>query len=195
MAFYPTVVSSKGRVAIPTELRKKLGLKKGTRATWSEEDGRLVLAPITERRLDQIMGFSKRAAGQALSRSRRLLKKGNANVGENPRQRRVPAGTCSANACRLFEGRLVFPKKCDACPGETLRQRGRPPGGRGDPAGPKAPAGAPKNPARTAPRTPPAGRRPPDEKRGPPEKRPHPATAFTHSPLPDFPAAKSTASP
>ena len=63
MAFYPAVVSSKGRVAIPTELRKKLGLKKGTRA-WSEEDGRLVLTPITERRLDQIMGFLKRAPGK-----------------------------------------------------------------------------------------------------------------------------------
>jgi AbrB family looped-hinge helix DNA binding protein len=64
MAFYPTVVSSKGRVAIPTELRKKLGLKKGTRATWSEKDGRLVLTPINERRLDQIMGFLKRAPGK-----------------------------------------------------------------------------------------------------------------------------------
>lgn len=64
MAFYPTVVSSKGRVAIPTELRKKFGLKKGTGATWSEEDGRLVLTPITERRLDRIMGFLKLAADQ-----------------------------------------------------------------------------------------------------------------------------------
>jgi AbrB family looped-hinge helix DNA binding protein len=64
MGFYPTVVSSKGLVAIPRELRKRLGLKKGTRATWSEEDGRLVLTPITERRLDEIMGFLKPAPGE-----------------------------------------------------------------------------------------------------------------------------------
>jgi len=64
MVFYPTVVSSKGLVAIPMELRKKLGLKKGTRATWSEEDGRLVLTPLTERRLDEIMGFLKPVPGE-----------------------------------------------------------------------------------------------------------------------------------
>lgn len=49
---------------IPAELREQLGLKKGTPATWSEEHGRLVLTPITERRLDEIMGFLKPAAGE-----------------------------------------------------------------------------------------------------------------------------------
>jgi len=63
MAFYWTVVSSKGIVAIPTELREKLGLKKGTLVAWREEHDRLVLTPITERRLDEIMGFLKPAPG------------------------------------------------------------------------------------------------------------------------------------
>jgi AbrB family looped-hinge helix DNA binding protein len=64
MATYRTVVSSKGQVVIPAELREQLGLQKGTPATWSEEQGRLVLTPITERRLDEIMGFLKPAPGE-----------------------------------------------------------------------------------------------------------------------------------
>jgi AbrB family looped-hinge helix DNA binding protein len=64
MRSYPTVISSKGQVVIPAELREQLGLDKGTRATWTEEKGRLVLTPITERRLDEIMGFLKPEPGE-----------------------------------------------------------------------------------------------------------------------------------
>ena len=64
MPVYRTVISSRGIVAIPTELREKFGLKKGTLVTWSEEYGRLVLTPITERRMDEIMGFLKPAPGE-----------------------------------------------------------------------------------------------------------------------------------
>jgi AbrB family looped-hinge helix DNA binding protein len=63
MATFRTVISSKGQVVIPAELREQLGLRKGTAASWREEDGRLVLTPITERRLDEIMGFLKPAPG------------------------------------------------------------------------------------------------------------------------------------
>jgi bifunctional DNA-binding transcriptional regulator/antitoxin component of YhaV-PrlF toxin-antitoxin module len=64
MAAYRTVVSSKGQVVIPVELRQRLSLEKGTPATWSEEGGRLVLTPMTERQLDEIMGFLKPARGE-----------------------------------------------------------------------------------------------------------------------------------
>lgn len=64
MASYRTTVSSKGQVVIPAELREQLGLAKGTPATWSEEGGRLVLTPITERRLGEIRGFLKPARGE-----------------------------------------------------------------------------------------------------------------------------------
>ena len=63
MTAYRTVVSSKGQVVIPAELRQRLNLEKGTPATWSEEGGRLVLTPITERQLDEIMGFLRPAPG------------------------------------------------------------------------------------------------------------------------------------
>jgi AbrB family looped-hinge helix DNA binding protein len=64
MTAYRTVVSSEGQVVIPTELREGLSLEKGTPAIWSEEDGRLVLTPMTERRLDEIMGFLKPVPGE-----------------------------------------------------------------------------------------------------------------------------------
>ena len=64
MTAYRTVVSSKGQVVIPAELRERLGVGKGTPATWSEEGGRLVLTPMTERQLDEIMGFLKPARGE-----------------------------------------------------------------------------------------------------------------------------------
>jgi AbrB family looped-hinge helix DNA binding protein len=64
MRAYRTVISSKGQVVIPAELREQFGLEKGTPATWSEEQGRLVLTPITKRRLDEIRGFLKPAPGE-----------------------------------------------------------------------------------------------------------------------------------
>ncbi|HKI25007.1 MAG TPA: AbrB/MazE/SpoVT family DNA-binding domain-containing protein [Candidatus Sulfotelmatobacter sp.] len=64
MATYRTVISSKGQVVIPAELREQLGLEKGTPATWTEENGRLVLTPITERLLDEIQGSLRPGPGE-----------------------------------------------------------------------------------------------------------------------------------
>lgn len=64
MASYRTVISSKGQVVIPAELREQFGLQKGTPATWSEEKGRLVLTPLTAQRLREIRGFLKPGPGE-----------------------------------------------------------------------------------------------------------------------------------
>lgn len=42
-----TVITSKGRVTIPAELRKKLGLNPGTHVNWSTEKEKIVLTPLT----------------------------------------------------------------------------------------------------------------------------------------------------
>jgi AbrB family looped-hinge helix DNA binding protein len=63
MKSYRTTIDAKGQVVIPAELRRQYGLKEGTRATWSEDHGRLVLTPLTEQRLDEIMGFLKPGPG------------------------------------------------------------------------------------------------------------------------------------
>jgi AbrB family looped-hinge helix DNA binding protein len=64
MSNYRTVISSKGQVVIPAELRELYGLEKGTPATWSEEKGRLVLTPLTKQRLKEIRGFLKPRPGE-----------------------------------------------------------------------------------------------------------------------------------
>jgi len=64
MRSFPTVISSKGQVVIPAELRQQYGLDKGTRATWSEEEGRLVLTPMTMKRIKEIRGFLKPGPGE-----------------------------------------------------------------------------------------------------------------------------------
>ena len=59
-----TKTSAKGQVTIPAELRERLGIERGTRISWKEERGRLVLTPMTERRLDEIRGFLKPGPGE-----------------------------------------------------------------------------------------------------------------------------------
>jgi len=64
MGSYRTTISSKGQVVIPAELREQLNLEKGTIATWKQEDGRLILTPITEQRINEIMGCIKPKPGE-----------------------------------------------------------------------------------------------------------------------------------
>jgi antitoxin PrlF len=64
MSTHRTVISSKGQVIIPAEMRERYGLKKGTPATWTEERGRLILTPITMQRIREIRGFLKPKPGQ-----------------------------------------------------------------------------------------------------------------------------------
>ena len=59
-----TVVNARGQVTIPAELRQQLEIKPGTRVTWFEENGRLVLSPMTARRIKEIKGFLKPKPGE-----------------------------------------------------------------------------------------------------------------------------------
>jgi AbrB family looped-hinge helix DNA binding protein len=64
MSTHRTVISSKGQVIIPAEVRERYGLTKGTPATWTEEKGRLILTPITVERIREIRGFLKPKPGE-----------------------------------------------------------------------------------------------------------------------------------
>lgn len=49
--------TSKGQLVIPAELRRKHGIKAGTKVRFSEDHfGRIVLQPITEEYLDRVIG-------------------------------------------------------------------------------------------------------------------------------------------
>ena len=52
-------VTSKGQIVIPAKLRRRFGIRKGTRVSFIEEDHRLVLQPLTEEYIDSIWGSLK----------------------------------------------------------------------------------------------------------------------------------------
>lgn len=51
----------KGQVVIPADIRKRLNLKKGTRLNVEEQDGRIVMAPLTREYFDRMSGVLKGA--------------------------------------------------------------------------------------------------------------------------------------
>ncbi|MDE3089537.1 MAG: AbrB/MazE/SpoVT family DNA-binding domain-containing protein [Chloroflexota bacterium] len=54
-----THATVKGLVLIPAALRRRLGIKPGTRIHISEENGRLVLQPITRDHIHRVRGMFK----------------------------------------------------------------------------------------------------------------------------------------
>ncbi len=54
-----TTATVKGQVLIPVALRRKYGIKKGTTIDISDEDGRIVLRPITRQYIDGLYGRFK----------------------------------------------------------------------------------------------------------------------------------------
>jgi AbrB family looped-hinge helix DNA binding protein len=67
-------VTSKGQLVIPAELRRKSGIKKGTKVHFLEDElGRIVLQPLTEEFIDRITGcLSGSNMPQTLLKDRQL---------------------------------------------------------------------------------------------------------------------------
>jgi AbrB family looped-hinge helix DNA binding protein len=55
------VVTSKGQLVIPARLRKRLKIKKGTVVAFSEDNGRLILQPVTPEWIASLKGSLKGA--------------------------------------------------------------------------------------------------------------------------------------
>ena len=52
-----SVVTTKGQVVIPAKLRKKYGIKSGTKIRFEEKDGEIIILPLTEEIVDKNIGF------------------------------------------------------------------------------------------------------------------------------------------
>jgi AbrB family looped-hinge helix DNA binding protein len=50
------VVTAKGQLVIPARLRRRFGIKQGTVVTFLEENGRLVIQPITQDFIRSVRG-------------------------------------------------------------------------------------------------------------------------------------------
>lgn len=50
-------VTSKGQLVIPSKLRRKFGIKEGTRVNFFEEDDGIKIIPVTPETIDANKGF------------------------------------------------------------------------------------------------------------------------------------------
>ena len=58
-----TQVTTKGQIVIPATLRRKYGIRKGTRIVISDNGDSIVLKPITEEYLKKLQGSLKGKGG------------------------------------------------------------------------------------------------------------------------------------
>ena len=54
-----STVTTKGQLVIPSRLRRKYGIRKGTRVVFVEENHRLVLQPLTPEFIASLCGWLK----------------------------------------------------------------------------------------------------------------------------------------
>lgn len=57
-------MTSKGQVVIPARLRRKYGLKEGTRLNFAEEEGRFVVQPVTKEFINSFCGIFELKPGE-----------------------------------------------------------------------------------------------------------------------------------
>jgi AbrB family looped-hinge helix DNA binding protein len=53
------IVTSKGQLVIPARLRRRFGIKKGTVMAFLEDDGRLIVQPVTREFIHGLRGSLK----------------------------------------------------------------------------------------------------------------------------------------
>lgn len=54
-----STVTTKGQLVIPSKLRRKYGIRKGTQVAFVEEDHRLILQPLTPEFIRSLRGWLK----------------------------------------------------------------------------------------------------------------------------------------
>lgn len=59
-----TTITKKGQIVIPAKLRKKYGIDPGITIHVKDEDGKIVLTPITKEYISSLRGIIKPKKGQ-----------------------------------------------------------------------------------------------------------------------------------
>ncbi len=52
-----SIVTTKGKVVIPAKIRRKYGIKIGTKIQFEEKNGEIIILPLTEEIIDKNIGF------------------------------------------------------------------------------------------------------------------------------------------
>jgi AbrB family looped-hinge helix DNA binding protein len=53
-----SVVTAKGQIVIPSKLRRRFGIKKGTQVSLHEQEGAIVIRPITDEYIRSLAGIT-----------------------------------------------------------------------------------------------------------------------------------------
>ncbi len=70
-----SIATSKGQIVIPSKIRRKYGIEEGTRIEFIEEDGYIIMKPITPQYVHSLRGILKGNAGmKALKEDRQKEK-------------------------------------------------------------------------------------------------------------------------
>jgi len=59
MKIETSVVTTKGQLVIPARLRRRFGIKKGTLVAFAEDDGRIIVQPVTREFIRGLRGSLK----------------------------------------------------------------------------------------------------------------------------------------
>lgn len=57
-------ITSKGQLVVPAGIRRRFGIKPGTRINFVEEDGRIVFQPVTPEYIRSFRGILKTKPGE-----------------------------------------------------------------------------------------------------------------------------------
>ena len=57
-------VTSKGQLVVPSRLRRRFGIKPGTRINFLEEGDRIIFQPVTRQYIDSFCGIFKQKPGE-----------------------------------------------------------------------------------------------------------------------------------
>ncbi len=52
-----SVITTKGQVVIPVKIRRKFGMKGGTKVAFIEKDGRVIMQPLDKNYFDSLAGI------------------------------------------------------------------------------------------------------------------------------------------
>ena len=57
-------ITTNGRLTIPSRLRRRFGIKPGTRVNFIEEGNRIIFQPVTRKYINSFCGIFKRKPGE-----------------------------------------------------------------------------------------------------------------------------------
>lgn len=57
-------VTSKGQLVVPSRIRRRFGIKPGTRVNFLEEGDRIIFQPVTREYIDSFCGVFKQKPGE-----------------------------------------------------------------------------------------------------------------------------------